>query len=201
MWYIELQMPRDNVIQLRVDDDEFHAIEAAAKRVERTISDWSRRALITMAEETAPRASGRKVPKPAVGVHPEPAAIAGMRSGVSDQPYGGLERAEDDDIFEQEPAAGKGPAKLGAPVVAAENVPAVNGRKTAAELAAKPGIKTGANIEEVEPRMDRDSGFTVAGSAPGEAHIASRDWAKLYREAEEMEPAEAEYFNRDYYPG
>ena len=53
MWYIELQMPRDNVIQLRVDDDEFHAIEAAAKRVERTISDWSRRALITMAEETA----------------------------------------------------------------------------------------------------------------------------------------------------
>src|SRR5258708_1841423 len=32
-------------------------------------------------------------------------------------------------------------------------------KPTAAELAAKLGIKTGATIEEVEPRIDQDSGY------------------------------------------
>lgn len=47
-------------------------------------------------------------------------------------------------------------------------------RLTAAELAIKFGLKTGGTIEEVEPRMDRDSGF-IATPLTAEPEELSED--------------------------
>lgn len=63
---------------------------------------------------------------------------------------------------------------------------------TAAELAIKFGIKTGATIEEVEPGLLGPE-FANPGLTSEPERKPKRDWAKFYREMAEMEPSEAEY--------
>ncbi len=71
-------------------------------------------------------------------------------------------------------------------------------KPTAAEIAAKFGIKTGATIEEVEPRCDPESGYIAPVSVACAADRAGdilphikRDWRKFYIDLDETEPMEA----------
>ncbi len=69
---------------------------------------------------------------------------------------------------------------------------------SAAELAAKFGVKTLATIEEVEPRLLADDPAFVSPIAsdyitPVQEHMPSRNWQNFFAEMKEMDPGEAAY--------
>lgn len=109
-------MAKDNVVQIRMSEEEYDAIQKAADREDRTISHWGRRALLTMASrggkgsgplvakferaeegdaEVFERGPGQKVA--AGGVHPEQEKVAGFvppKNGVAEPLNGGKPAAE-----------------------------------------------------------------------------------------------------------
>lgn len=69
----------------------------------------------------------------------------------------------------------------------------LSSKPSAAEVAAQYGIKTLATIEEVEPRLDAESGYIQPTIVAVQEHMPSRNWGKFYAAMDEMEPTEAKY--------